>query len=178
MSRAEQYDHLIQVLSGRTGTISWTIWPSHSGVIWQYRYGILNNMTISFRCYLAVLVRYPEQYDHLIQVLSGSTGTVSWTIWPSHSGVIWQYRYGILNSMTILFRCKIWSKQQAVTTFPWKSNKTTRCLLIVFHVSQNPHSTHSISLHSSQTMLKRFSKIHKCLLSNNLKNKRRTSKKP
>jgi len=53
-------------------------------VIWPYWYNILNNEAISFKCCLAVPVQYPEQYGHLIQVLSGHTGTVSWTIRPSN----------------------------------------------------------------------------------------------
>jgi len=101
----EQYGHLIKVLSGHTRTVSWTIWPSHSGVIWPYQYSIQNNMAISFRCYLVIPVQYPEQYGHLTQVLSGRTSTISWTIWPSHSGVIWPYRYSILNNMATSFRC-------------------------------------------------------------------------
>jgi len=91
------------VLSGHTVTVSSTIWPSHSGVIWPYRYSILNNKAISFRCYLAIPLQYPQQYGHLIQVLSGHTSTVSSTIRPSHSVVIWPYRYSILNNTAISF---------------------------------------------------------------------------
>jgi hypothetical protein len=146
----------IYVLFGRTSTVSWTIQPAHSVVIWLYQYSILNNTAISCSCYLAVPVQYPEQYSHLIQLLSGRTSTVSWTIWPSHSGVIWPYRYSILNNTAISFRCKIWSKQQSVTIFLSKSNDTIKVLMKIFHVSQNPKVARSISRHASETMFKHF----------------------
>jgi hypothetical protein len=153
------------------------IWPSHSGVIWPYRYSILKNMAISFRCYLAVLVQYPEHYGHLIQVLSGRTGTVSWTIRPSHSGVIWPYRYTILNNTAISFRRKIWSTQQAVTIFLSKSNNTTKGLLKIFHMFLRIPKLREAYLF---TLLRRcsnaFIPIHKYLPPYDCKNKFRASK--
>ena len=150
----EQYGHVIQALYGRTGTVSWTIRPSHSGVMWPYRYSILNNTAISFRCYVAVPVQYPEQYSHLIQVLCGRTGTVSWTIWPSHSGVMWLYRYSILNNTAISFRRKIWSST-AVTVFLSKSNDTTKGLLKTFHVFLKIQKLHAAYLFTLQRWKKK-----------------------
>jgi len=117
----EQYGHLIQVLSGHTGTVSWTIRPSHSGVIWH---SILNNTAISSRCYLALLIQYPEQYGHLIQVLSGRTNTVSWTTWPSHSDAKYE-AHSKLSQYTCLSPM---SQQGGYWKFPMCFPEFQRCM--------------------------------------------------